>query len=774
MSACRRPSTSRRFPVVLAAVALSVACGRTPHAPTLSAGAPAGQARPFDVVIANGRVVDGTGAPWFRADVGITGDRIAAIGNLSSAPALARIDAAGQVVAPGFIDLLGQSEFNVLVDSRAASKITQGITTEITGEGASIAPVTDAMKAGRKASYDFFKIAQDWRTLDEYFARLTTSGSAINIGTFVGSGGLRDYVVGQEDRVATADEMARMKALVAEAMAQGALGLSSSLQYVPNRFSTTDELVELAKVAAAHGGIYITHQRSEGNKVLESLDEVLAIAGRADIPTEIWHLKTAYKANWGKMTEVLRRIEAARARGLRVSANIYPYDRASNGLDACLPVWVREGGTDAMLQRLRDPETRARVKRDMDDPNAPYENQWFGSGGPAGVMLSSVLDPALRKYEGLSFDAIGTAMDKDPRDAAIDLVIADKAESSVIISIMRESDVVEAMRTPWVSFDTDSGARAEDGPLSASKSHPRAWGTFTRILGKYVRQDGVLTLEEAVRKMTSQAAIRVGITDRGLVRPGMMADLVVFDPATVADRATFEQPNRYSVGIRHVFVNGKAVVAHGAITTERPGRALRGPGYRPGVGAAGRASRTPDPQETIVVFETEMGTIELAVDGAHAPITAANFLRYVDGGLFDGGTVNRAVRPDNTVRHDVEIQVIQFQVDEARSRQELPPIPLERTSVTGLKHVDGAISMARGGPDTATGLFSIVIGDQPEMDFGGRRNPDGQGFAAFGRVVRGMAVVKAIQASPTGTTGPYGTESLSPPITIRKAHRQAR
>ena len=282
------------------------------------------------------------------------------------------------------------------------------------------------------------------------------------------------------------------------------------------------------------------------------------------------------------MTEVLRRIDAARARGLRVSANIYPYDRASNGLDACLPVWVREGGTEAMIKRLQDPETRARAKRDMDDPNAPFENQWFGSGGPAGVMLSSVLDPALRKYEGMSFDAIGAAMGKDPRDAAIDLVIADRAESSVIISIMRESDVIEAMRTPWVSFDTDSGARAEDGPLSASKSHPRAWGTFTRVLGKYVRQDGVLTLEDAVRKMTSQAAIRVGITDRGLVRPGMMADLVVFDPATVADVATFEQPNRYSIGVRHVLVNGKAVVTNGAVTKERPGRALRGPGYTRG------------------------------------------------------------------------------------------------------------------------------------------------------------------------------------------------
>jgi N-acyl-D-amino-acid deacylase len=572
----------RLLAALLAATALSAGCGRTPQdsTPSTRSGAPATQAGTFDMIIVDGRVVDGTGAPWFRADVGITGDRITAVGNLSGAAATTRIDAGGQVVAPGFIDLLGQSEFNVLVDSRAASKITQGITTEITGEGVSIAPVDDRMMTDRKASYDFFKIVQDWRTLDEYFARLARSTTTVNVGTFVGSGGLRDYVMGKEDRVATADELAKMKALVAEAMADGALGLSSSLQYIPNRFSTTDELVELAKVAAEHGGIYITHQRSEGNKLFESVDEVLAIAERADVPTEIWHLKAAYKANWGKMAEVLRRIEAARARGLRISANIYPYDRASNGLDACLPVWVRAGGTEAMLARLTNPATRARVKRDMDDPNAPFENQWYGSGGPAGVMLSSVLNPALRQYEGMNFVEIGKAMGKDPRDAAIDLVITDKAESSVIISIMRESDVVEAMRTPWVSFDTDSGARAEDGPLSESKSHPRAWGTFTRVLGKYVRTDGVLTLEEAVRKMTSQAAIRVGIIDRGLVRPGMMADLVVFDPATVTDVATFEQPNRYSVGMRHVLVNGKVVVSNGAITSARPGRALRGPGYR--------------------------------------------------------------------------------------------------------------------------------------------------------------------------------------------------
>jgi dihydroorotase/N-acyl-D-amino-acid deacylase len=534
----------------------------------------------YDVIITNGRIVDGTGAPWIRADIGIVADRIQAIGSLGSAPAATRIDATGLVVAPGFIDLLGQSEFNVLVDTRAASKIMQGITTEITGEGSSIAPVNDRMTAARKPAYSHFGITQDWRTLDEYFARLQRTRVAINVGTFVGSGGIRDHVIGQEDRAATPKELDEMRALVARAMEEGALGVSSSLQYVPNRFASTAELVELAKVAAKYGGIYITHQRSEGNKIFESLDEVFTIAEQADVPAEIWHLKTAYKANWGTMPEVLRRIEAARVRGLRVSANIYPYDRASNGLDACLPLWVREGGVDAMIARLKDPAQRERIKREMDDPNAPYENQWYGSGGAAGVMVSSVLNPELRKYEGMTLEQIGKAMGKDPRDAAMDLVIADRAETSCIISIMDEADVRTALRHPLISFDTDSGAQAEDGRLSESKSHPRAWGTFPRILGRYVRDEKLLTLEEAVRKMTSQAALRVGIIDRGIIRPGLFADITIFDPASVRDVSTFEDPKHYSTGIRYVLVNGRAVVSGGRITDERPGRPLHGPGRK--------------------------------------------------------------------------------------------------------------------------------------------------------------------------------------------------
>jgi dihydroorotase/N-acyl-D-amino-acid deacylase len=540
------------------------------------------QPRRFDVLLINGRIVDGSGAPWFRGDVGILGDRIAAIGALKDASAGTTIDAADFVVAPGFIDLLGQSEFNVLVDGRAASKLLQGVTTEITGEGSSIAPVNDRLIGEATPSATHFGIVIDWRTLGDYLRRLELrSHPAINVGTFVGAGSIRNYVVGKDDRPATPAELERMKQLVAEAMQDGALGLSTSLQYVPDRFASTDEIVELAKVAARYGGVYFTHQRSESARIFESLDEVFAIAERAAIPAEIWHLKTAYKANFGKMPDVLKRIEAARARGLDVTANQYPYTRASNGLDSCLPLWAREGGLEKTLGRLNDPAMRERIKKDMDDANATtWENQWYGANGGDGVMLSSVLNNDLRKYEGMTLTQIGKAMGKDPRDAVIDLVIADRGESSVITAIMSEDDVRAALKHPLVGVGTDSAAKAEDGRLSESKSHPRAWGSFPRILGRYVREERLLTLEEAIRKMTSKAAARVHLPDRGLLRPGMAADITIFDPATIRDVSTFEDPKHYSVGVKHVLVNGRRVVADGVITSERPGRPLRGSGSR--------------------------------------------------------------------------------------------------------------------------------------------------------------------------------------------------
>ncbi len=536
----------------------------------------------FDVLITGGRIVDGTGDPWYRGDVGIVGDRIAAIGDLAASDATSRIEAKDLVVAPGFIDMLGQSEFNVLVDNRAASKITQGVTTEVTGEGSAIAPVNDRMLAEASASYQHYNVVADWRTLDEYFRRLDErTHPAINVATFVGAGGVRDYVIGRGDRRATPAEMDQMKTLVSRAMEDGALGLSSSLQYVPDRFANTDELVELARVAKSYGGIYITHQRSEGLRILESLDEVFAVAERANIAAEIYHLKTAYKPNWGKMPEVLRRIETARNRGLDITADQYPYTRASNNLDACLPVWVREGGADQMVARLKDAAQRERIKREMaDSAVTTWENQWAGAGGGSGILLTAVLNPGLKKYEGMNLDEIGKQMGKDARDALMDIVIEDHGESACITSIMSEDDVRTALKSPLVSVGTDSGAKAIDGPLSESKSHPRGWGSFPRILGRYVRGERLLTLEAAIRKMTSQPAARVHLQDRGILRPGMAADITIFDPVTIRDLSTFEQPAQYSVGVKYVLVNGRPVVADGKITAERPGHALRGPGYR--------------------------------------------------------------------------------------------------------------------------------------------------------------------------------------------------
>jgi N-acyl-D-amino-acid deacylase len=535
---------------------------------------------PFDLLVAGGRVVDGTGAPWFAADVGVRNGKIAAVGVLAGKPARRTIDARGLVVAPGFIDLLGQSEYTVLVDKRAASKITQGITTEVTGEGDSIAPLDDKLIAEGRDLYQKYGVSPDWRSLDGYFRTLERRGTAINLGTFVGSGSVRAMVIGRENRPATPAELSRMQAIVDQAMRDGALGVSSSLQYIPNIYSSTEELIALAKVAARYGGAYFTHQRSESNRIDASLDEVFRIAQEAGIRAQIWHLKTAYKPNFGRMPEILKKIEDARARGIDVAANQYPWNRASNGLDACLPPWVREGGREPLLKRLGEPETRARVKADMDRDTQDWENQWKGAGGPAGVMVAEVLNPKLKPYEGKTIAEIAQAEGKDPRDVVIDIVLADRANAACIIAIMDEADVRTALAHPFVSFGTDSQAKAIDGPFGNEISHPRGWGSAARILGYYVRDQKVLRLEEAVRKMTSFAAEAAGIPDRGLVKVGFAADLTIFDPQTVNARATFEKPNQYSEGIPYVVVNGVFVVDSGKITGATPGRAIRGPGYR--------------------------------------------------------------------------------------------------------------------------------------------------------------------------------------------------
>jgi N-acyl-D-amino-acid deacylase len=534
----------------------------------------------YDFLITNARIVDGTGAPWLVGDIGIRDDRIAAIGDLHGTTATKQIDATGLVASPGFIDVQGQSEFNVLVDGRAASKITQGVTTEITGEGTSIAPVNDRLIEDMRERARKYGVTLDWHSLDEYFRHFERVRPAINLGTFVGAGGLRTYVIGKDNRAAKPAELEQMRQLLAEAMKEGAFGISSALQYVPDRFASTDELVELAKVAHSYGGVYFTHQRSEADQISSSLDEVFAIAQRANISTTIWHLKTSYPENFGKMPEVLKRIEAARASGIDVAASVYPYNRASNDLIACFPTWISEGGTDRMIERVKDPAQRTRAQKEMEEPSTTWENQWLGSGGGKGILLIQVLNPELHKYEGMNLDEIGRATGKTPKDAAMDIAIADHGKSSVVISIMEDADVRAAVSNPLVTYGSDSQAQAEDGPLSTTKAHPRSFGTFTRVLAEYVRSEHTMGLEEAVRKMTSQAASRVGITDRGILRPGMMADITIFDPETVRDTATYNDPLHYSVGVKDVFVNGRPVVLDGKITEERPGRALRGPGYK--------------------------------------------------------------------------------------------------------------------------------------------------------------------------------------------------
>jgi N-acyl-D-amino-acid deacylase len=533
----------------------------------------------FDVLIKNGRIVDGSGRPGYNADVAIKDKKIVRIGKLANATATKVIDARGLVVAPGFIDMLGQSETYLLIDPRGMSKIMMGVTTEITGEGESIAPINDRQIKEQEDFLKRYNLTIDWRTLDEYFQRLEKQGTGLNLGTFVGATQIREYVVGYDNRPPTAAELESMRKLVAEAMRDGALGLSTSLQYIPARFAKTDEIVELAKVAHQYGGIYATHQRSEANALDESLNEVFEIARRAQIPVEIWHLKTAYKKNWGRMPEVLNKIKQARAQGLDISADIYPYIAASTSLTACLPPWAQEGGSDKMA-RLRNPVMREQIKQDISEDHKDWENIYLGSGGASGVLIGSVVNRELEASQGKRISEIAAEQKKDPLDALLDFILADHGQTGAIYFMMSEADMNAAMRAPFVSFCTDSGSRAVDGPLAGSKSHPRGWGSYPRVLGRYVRDEHLLSIESAIHKMTGGPATRVGLRDRGFLRVGMFADVTIFDPKTVIDKATFDAPNQYPTGIEYVLVNGTVSVDKGERTSALAGQVLRGPGYK--------------------------------------------------------------------------------------------------------------------------------------------------------------------------------------------------
>lgn len=537
-----------------------------------SCAPPAGD---YDVLIVNGRIVDGTGNSWYKADIGIRGDRIEAIGKLTGKTGTVTIDATDKVVSPGFIDMLGWSGMAILVDGRAPSKVSQGITTEVIGEGVSVAPVNEKVMQERRAFHERHGLGDVWADFNGYFELLEQRGSAINVASFVGATQIRICVIGYDDRAPSDEEMARMKQLVREAMEQGALGVSTSLIYAPATYSTTQELIELTKVASEYGGMYISHIRDEGDdgKQVEAIYEAADIAKAARCPVEIWHLKVAGRRNWGNMVDIVRIIRQLRDDGLDMTADVYPYIASSNDLDASLPAWAHDGGREKTLARLANPDDRKRMKADM-------RAMYAGAGIPfQDIMISNVGRDELKPLEGRRLMSIATEWKKDPYDALFDLLLQDSLRTGKITFSMSEEDLRMAMAQSWTSFCTDASLKALDGPFADGKPHPRAYGSMTRVLGRYVREEKILTLEDAVRKMTSQPAQRVGLRDRGLLKPGFFADVVVFDPDSVIDMATFEQPHQYSRGVEHVLVNGRTVWANGAFGGNYPGRALRGPGW---------------------------------------------------------------------------------------------------------------------------------------------------------------------------------------------------
>src|ERR1035437_834435 len=536
--------------------------------------------RPFDIVIANGHVIDGTGSPWYAADIGIRGGRIAAIGNLSGAAAARRVDAHGMVVAPGFIDMLGQSELTILVNPHLPSKIFQGITTEVTGEGSSAAPLDDSIIAADRVTYQHFNLTADWRTLGQYFARLEKVGMGINLASYVGATQVRRMVLGDADKKPGAAELDSMRALVRMAMKDGAVGVSTSLQYAPAPYASTEELIALATEASKYGGIYATHMRSEGAGAFAAVDAAVRIGREARIPVEIWHLKAAGKPQWGLMPRIVAKIDSARRSGVEVGANTYAYPAWFNSTSAFIPPWAHDGGDKKLIERLKDPAMRAKIRKDMLTPNAAWDNEWQEIPGPEAILIAVVQNPKLLPLQGKTLAQIAKDRGKDPIETLMDILVEDDAFTENAVFAMSEPDVALALQQPWTSVDNDSQGAAPDGLLGKEHPHPRAYGTFPRILRKYVREEHTLTLEDAIRKFTALPAQRMRFADRGVLKQGMWADLVVFDPDSIRDVATFEQPNQLSVGMRFVLVNGVPVIADGKMTDALPGKAVRGAGYR--------------------------------------------------------------------------------------------------------------------------------------------------------------------------------------------------
>ncbi|HEX7185942.1 MAG TPA: D-aminoacylase [Thermoanaerobaculia bacterium] len=537
------------------------------------------EAEEHDLILRGGTIYDGSGGKPFTGDVAVRGDRIVKVGSLGGAKGKTEVDARGMAVAPGFVNMLSWATDSLIVDGRAQSDIRQGVTLEVMGEGWSMGPLTEAMKKEAKEQQGDIKYDITWTTLAEYLDQLVARGIAPNVASFVGATTVRVHELGYEDRPPKPEELQRMRTLVRQAMEEGALGLGSSLIYAPAFYAKTDELVALAEEAGKHGGMYISHMRSEGNRLLEAVDELIEISRRGKLPAEIYHLKAAGRQNWGKLNDVIKKVEQARASGLRITTDMYTYTAGATGLDAAMPPWVQEGGLKAWQERLKDPATRERVKKEMSTPTDQWENLYLAAGAEQ-VLLVGFKNDALKPLTGKSLAEVAKMRGKSPEETAMDLVIEDDSRVGTIYFLMSEDNVRRQIALPWMSFGSDAEAPATEGVFLKSNTHPRAYGNFARLLGRYVRDEKVIPLEEAVRKLTSLPAENLKIRERGRLKEGYFADLVVFDPAKVQDHATFEKPHQYSTGVRHVFVNGIQVLKDGEPTGAKAGRVVRGPGWK--------------------------------------------------------------------------------------------------------------------------------------------------------------------------------------------------
>ena len=533
----------------------------------------------YDVLIRGGTVYDGSGGPPRIADVAIAGDTIAGIGDFAGATAATTIDATGHAVSPGFINMLSWATESLLVDGRSLSDIRQGVTLEVFGEGSSMGPLNPGMKREMVERQGDVRFEVPWISLGEYLDHLVERGVATNVASYIGATTVRVHEIGHEDRPPTVEELGRMQDLVRDAMREGALGVGSSLIYAPAFYAGTDELIALASAAGEYGGGYISHMRSEGNRLLEAVDELLTIARQAGVRAEIYHLKAAGSENWDKLDQVIERVEAARAEGLEIAADMYTYTAGSTGLDAAMPPWIHEGGHAAMIERLRDPATRERIAAEMRTPTDEWENLLLAAGSPERVLLVGFRQDSLRYLTGRTLAEAAAARGSGIEETAMDLVVQDDSRVGTVYFMMSEDNVRRQIALPWVSFGSDAGSLAPEEPFVRSSTHPRAYGNFARLLGRYVRDEGILPLEEAVRKLTSLPAANLRIEGRGRLASGYFADIVVFDPETIADHATFEEPHQLATGVRDVFVNGVQVLSEGEPTGATPGQVVRGPGW---------------------------------------------------------------------------------------------------------------------------------------------------------------------------------------------------